>query len=495
MAGAAQPLGGAAQPAGGAAQLAGDRLSSSDSAMFLEEDLHPNLRAGVGMVYVFEGPAPTWEQFVEHFQARVPGIPRLRQRVAHRPGRILRPIWAEDLDFRLSEHLREHDLPAGDFNALLQDFAGTLYSERLRRDRPVWEAWLVRQAGCARFAVALKIHHALADGVTLGQYLTPALFGARADEYPYVRPRRRPDPGSVQGPPGGRADPDGGWRIAALGLRNALLELLRPAGRIRGLARPHSSERVLRWRALELGKFKLARGRRGGTVNDVYLTVVADALRQVVDDHGGRDVHVLVPVTTRTAAQASAMGNRMSLMRVRLPMAEADLTRIHGEVARRTEDAKASHQARGALVVLRLEGWVPERLLKWCVDSHTTTRFFHIVVSNIRGAAGDFRLGEGRLVSPWIVNYLPHDHRFVITALSFDGDMNVVILGDRAATEQCEQLLELMAGALEGMAGTDGGLDGTARTAEGSEGMGQTGPVPPGATRGEQAASVGASHG
>jgi diacylglycerol O-acyltransferase / wax synthase len=460
MAGAAQLAGGAAQPASGAAQLAGDRLSSSDSAMFLEEDLHPNLRAGVGMVYVFEGPTPTWEQFIEHFQARVPGIPRLRQRVAHRPGRILRPVWAEDLDFRLSEHLRAHDLPAGDFDALLQDFAGTLYSERLRRERPVWEAWLVRQAGCARFAVALKIHHALADGVTLGQYLTPALFGARADEYPYARP-------------GGGPESDGGWRIAALGLRNALLELLRPAGRIRGLTRPHSSERVLRWRALELGKLKLARGRRGGTVNDVYLTVVADALRQVVDDHGGRDVHALVPVTTRTTAQASAMGNRMSLMRVRLPMAKADLSKIHSEVARRTEDAKASHQARGALVVLRLEGWVPERLLKWCVDSHTTTRFFHIVVSNIRGAAGDFRLGEGRLVSPWIVNYLPHDHRFVVTALSFEGDMNVVILGDRAATEQCEQLLELMAGALEGMTGT----------------------VPSASQLGGQAASVGASRG
>ncbi len=475
----------------GAAQLAGDRLSSSDSAMFLEEDLHPNLRAGVGMVYVFEGPTPTWEQFIEHFQARVPGIPRLRQRVAHRPGRILRPVWAEDLDFRLSEHLRAHDLPAGDFDTLLQAFAGTLYSERLRRERPVWEAWLVRQAGCARFAVALKIHHALADGVTLGQYLTPALFGARADEYPYA-------------PPGGGPESDGGWRIAALGLRNALLELLRPAGRIRGLTRPHSSERVLRWRALELDKFKLARGRRGGTVNDVYLTVAADALRQVVDDHGGRDVHALVPVTTRTMAQAGAMGNRMSLMRVRLPMAKADLSKIHSEVARRTKDAKASHQARGALVVLRLEGWVPERLLKWCVDSHTTTRFFHIVVSNIRGAAGDFRLGEGRLVNPWIVNYLPHDHRFVITALSFEGDMNVVILGDRAATEQCEQLLELMAASLErmaqtaggpeGMAGTDTSLDGVTRTV-GAEGMEQTSPVPLGAKHGGQSASVGASRG
>ena len=44
--------------------------------------------------------------------------------------------------------------------------AGRVFSHHLRRDRPLWEMWLVEGLDHDRFAILSKTHHALVDGVS-----------------------------------------------------------------------------------------------------------------------------------------------------------------------------------------------------------------------------------------------------------------------------------------------------------------------------------------
>ncbi|WP_291412914.1 wax ester/triacylglycerol synthase domain-containing protein [Actinophytocola sp.] len=77
-------------------------------------------------------------------------------------------------------HTRRSALPApGDDDALCQP-VGRVMGQRLDRDRPLWEWWVIEGLAEGRWALLLKLHHCLADGVSTAQ-LYNALFAANAD--------------------------------------------------------------------------------------------------------------------------------------------------------------------------------------------------------------------------------------------------------------------------------------------------------------------------
>lgn len=43
---------------------------------------------------------------------------------------------------------------------------------RLDRDRPLWECWIVDGLACSRWALLMKIHHCIANGVAATHLLT-----------------------------------------------------------------------------------------------------------------------------------------------------------------------------------------------------------------------------------------------------------------------------------------------------------------------------------
>jgi WS/DGAT/MGAT family acyltransferase len=79
----------------------------------------------------------------------------------------------------------------------------------------------------------------------------------------------------------------------------------------------------------------------GGTVNDAFLTAVTGGLRRYHERHGATvdELRVILPINIR-AADDREFGNRITLLRVRLPVGEADpvarMRMVHqvGEAAR-----------------------------------------------------------------------------------------------------------------------------------------------------------------
>ena len=89
-----------------------DRLTSID-ASFLAQEGHAS-HMHIGGVLIFEGPAPAFEDFLDHVRGRLHLVPRYRQKLATPPLETGRPLWVDDPNFNLAYHVRHTALPRGE---------------------------------------------------------------------------------------------------------------------------------------------------------------------------------------------------------------------------------------------------------------------------------------------------------------------------------------------------------------------------------------------
>src|SRR3954447_16972606 len=256
----------------------------------------------VGSVLVFDGEAPSYEDFTAMIESRLHQVPRYRQKLAFPPLAQARPVWIDDPHFNIGYHVRHTALPAPASDEQLRKLAGRVFSQQLDRSKPLWEIWLVNRVNEDQFALVCKTHHALVDGIS-GVDIMTVLFDLEPDP-----PEREPGPPWYPRPePTGTtltaeallelaaapldmartaAGALGGPREAANAAAGTLSGLVSmavagaggaPASPLNTRIGPH---RRFAWVETELDRFKAIKGALGGTVNDVVLAVVTGALRE-----------------------------------------------------------------------------------------------------------------------------------------------------------------------------------------------------------------------
>src|SRR4051794_29096533 len=151
-----------------------DRLTALDSSFLHMEDNLPS-HMHVASVTIFDGDAPPYDEFVDGIASRLHLVPRYRQKLAFVPWGQGRPRWVDDPTFNISYHVRATALPPPGGEEQLRALAGRVFSQRLDRDKPLWEVWLVQGLDGNRFALLSKTHHSLVDGVS-GADLMTVLF-------------------------------------------------------------------------------------------------------------------------------------------------------------------------------------------------------------------------------------------------------------------------------------------------------------------------------
>ena len=141
-----------------------DRIGPMDLTILATD--RGSVPMNIGAILRFDAQGgPSWATVVELLSARVPTIPRLRQRLQRVPIGCGRPVWVDDPDFQLDRHLihREWPPPGGDRQLL--DVAADVLCQRLPDDRPLWLACLLADPAGGRTALVLVLHHVLADGL------------------------------------------------------------------------------------------------------------------------------------------------------------------------------------------------------------------------------------------------------------------------------------------------------------------------------------------
>ena len=445
-----------------------DRLSAVDASFLHQEGQASHMH--VGALVIFEGSAPTREEFADHIEARLHLVPRYRQKLAFPPFELGRPFWVDDPRFNLDYHVRHTALPSPGSEEQLRGLAGRIFSQRLDRSKPLWEIWLAQGLEGERFALISKTHHALVDGVA-GVDIATVLFDLSPDPAeppePDVAWEPAPEPSdaelvaegvrSLVGAPGGLARraiaavrrpaaAAAAAREAAEGVGEVLWAGLNPAPEV-PLNLPIGPHRRVWWVRSRLDDFKTIKNELGGTVNDVFLAVVAGALGRWLRARGvrteGLELRGLVPVSTRAKDEHDRLGNRIAAMRGPLPVYAEDPVERLRIVRESMAGLKESKQALGAEVITNLEDFAPPTLLAMASRLNFSTRLFNVIVTNVPGPQFPLYLLGREMQELVPIAFLPEDHALAIAAMSYNGNLEFGLLADYDAIPDLGELADL----------------------------------------------------
>jgi diacylglycerol O-acyltransferase len=175
-----------------------DRLNPLDARFVDAEDEDRHASMAIVSIAVFEGPSPSYDEFVDAIGGRLPLVPRYRQKPRTVPWRIAAPVWTEDPDFDLRYHVRQTALPEPGGEAELSRLMARVMTQRLDRDHDLWEYWLVEGLEHDHWALISKVHHCMVDGVS-GTQLYRVIFDDSPEPSSPVEDTRTagPEPSSL----------------------------------------------------------------------------------------------------------------------------------------------------------------------------------------------------------------------------------------------------------------------------------------------------------
>jgi WS/DGAT/MGAT family acyltransferase len=81
-------------------------------------------------------------------------------------SRLTQPVWVQDKHLDLEHHFRFEALPTPGRIRELLALISAEHSHLMDRERPLWEFHLIEGLGERQFAVYIKIHHSLVDGIS-----------------------------------------------------------------------------------------------------------------------------------------------------------------------------------------------------------------------------------------------------------------------------------------------------------------------------------------
>lgn len=426
-----------------------ERMTAADRAFLEFEGRETHMHVGGATVF-HGGPlvradgGVDVERICAYVESRLPLIPRYRQRLAWVPVERM-PVWVDDDRFAIRYHVRHVALPKPGGVAELKRLVGQIMSQQLDRGRPLWELWVVEGLGQRRFALVLKTHHCVVDGIS-GVDLMSVLLRTTAEESfdpPAAwQPRPAPaalellgdaverrlssvttvvreatamlrDPGAARERLGERAGQL--WGFLRAGLR------LPPPTPING---PIGPVRRCEWTSFDLAEVKQVKNRIGCTVNDVILATVAGALRRYFLRRGADvsepDFKVVVPVNMRRPEEAGTLGNRVSAWLIPLPLGEESALARCRRIAQTTAELKASRQAHGVEALARAAELF-DPIVTVGVRLAATLHPYNLIVSNVPGPPVPLYLLGARLLEGYPVVPLFEHQRLGIATFSYDG--------------------------------------------------------------------------
>jgi len=368
------------------------RLNPMDAQFVDAEDQDRHASFAISSTAVFEGPAPSYGEFLDAISARLPLVPMYRRKLRTVPFRLGPPVWVDDPGFDLRYHVRHTALPAPGGSDQLSRLIARVMSQRLDRAYPLWEYWLVDGLSEGRWALISKVHHAMVDGVS-GTDLYRVIFDLSPEPSPLPPAGDRHAPDEPSGLSLlGEAALDLAARYVA-GARVLTDTLLRPAAAAgqatevtRAVARladsaqpaapsslcgPIGQQRRFTWAQASLKDVKKIKRELGGTVNDVVLAAISSGFRALLlargEQPGPHMVPSLVPVSLRAAGEENIYENRVSVLVADLPVHLADPRQRLDAVRAELSALKASNEAAAGEALIALGRLTPYPLASLAV--------------------------------------------------------------------------------------------------------------------------------
>jgi diacylglycerol O-acyltransferase / wax synthase len=441
-------------------------MSHVDASFLHVEDAVSHMH--IGPVGIFEGPAPGPGEVPAAIAARLPAVPRYRQKVAFVPLDLGRPVWVDDPHFNLDYHIRRTALPSPGGDEELRNLVGRVMSQQLDRSKPLWELWVVEGLDEGRWALISKVHHCMVDGVAASDLLSVLLDSERDPGPPAPdawTPGPEPSPAELvaRALAERAASPYEGLRAALAAVRDphrlvreglevgrglAHLQRVTAPGSATSLNGPLGPHRRWAWARSKLADVKRIREAHGGTVNDVVLAAITGGFRALLlargEDVQARVVRTTVPVSVRAGHERGAYDNKVSAMFADLPVNIADPVARLESIRQQMHTLKRSGQAVAAERLTALSGFAPAELLALAgrAASQVPQRAVNTVTTNVPGPQHPLFLCGRRMLEafPWcpLVGHL----RIGVAIFSYDGNLTFGVTGDHDTTPDISVLCE-----------------------------------------------------
>ncbi|MBS1875496.1 MAG: wax ester/triacylglycerol synthase family O-acyltransferase [Acidobacteria bacterium] len=447
---------------------AGDHLSPLDALfVYLEKKEMP---MHIGSVGVFDGPI-AMDRLKALVEAKLPLIPRYRQRLVFPPLHIGLPTWEWDPDFQIDRHFSHARLKHGTDHEL-ETLAGEHFAKIMDRNRPLWDVLLVDGLKGHRSAIMIRVHHCLVDGIA-GVALMNILFDQTRN------PPKLPKAPPFDAPP----LPDTGKRFVdalvnayeefttrilsaqseALNVAQAMLgqppidSLDQFPGAVPFTAverlpfnKPVLGPRQFAWAELPLPEVKALKDALGGTLNDVVLTIVTLAVRRYCEFHGhsmqDRVLRLMAPVNLRRDVINPGMGNSISFLPINIPLDIADPARLLHEVHRITESLKRGHVADVITLTAKWLGTAPApfQVAFGMLGNNLPLPPWNMVCTNVPGPQFPLYMLGRELLTAYPYVPIGNEMGMNCAVESYNGKLFVNFAGDAVAIPDISRVRDLL---------------------------------------------------
>ncbi len=439
-----------------------ERLGGLDAVFLAIEG--PVSPMNIGSVGIFDDPAPSLESVRAFIATKILLVPRCRQRVRESWHGAARPVWIDDADFELADHVHRMVL-SGEHPDALERFVEQVMVQPLDRGRALWEMWLVEGLGNGRWAIVSKMHHCMVDGIAGTDLLALIMDPGPGVEHPAAQvweATREPTAfeiarfnsvmvarsmwAHVRHLIRSVLHPRATWnqlRHIVAGGRGLWLQPSRRDSPLTGPVGPH---RHWAHTQASLADVAAIRHALGGTVNDVVLAAIAQGFRKLLDARDqpleDRTVMALVPVSTRTAAERGRLDNRVAVTHALLPVGIDDPVVRYRAICRHLDEVKASHQTEASGVLLHTGDFTPHPIA--AVVARAVVRFqqnIETIATNVPGPRAPMYLCGRRMLAAYPFAPIAGRIQIAIAIWSYCGVLYIGITGDRQGTGDLDTLV------------------------------------------------------
>lgn len=431
-----------------------EQLTTLDAGFLEAEDSDPHVSLAIGGLVVLEGPPPDYATLVSTLGARISACRRFGQKLQVHPLDLAPPRWVPDPDFDMGHHVRRVALPHPGGDTELFGFVADQMARRLDRDRPLWHIWVIEGLSQDRWAMLVKVHHCVGDGIA-----TSHLFTGLCDEsgasgegvtsfVDNIRGSRETHSGILHfglhtlNPANWAAEL---WNtstaVGAAALRAARGTVELSAGLLRpstptSLNGPMSAMRRYSSAKVALADVNQICQAFGVTLNDVALAALTEAYRGMLDRRGEHPrpetLRTLVPVSTRGGDAVRVTDNRVSVMLPYLPVEEENPVRRLRLVHSRLNRTKSTGQHQAGSAFVSAANHLPFPLTAWAVRLLTRLPQQNVttLATNVPGPSQSLHILGRNVLDVLPVPPIALQLRTGVAMLSYAGSLSFGILAD-----------------------------------------------------------------
>ncbi len=428
------------------------RLSLLDLAFFIaESEASPKHVAGLHIHQIPKGGGANfakqlYEEFLEHTDVQPPF-----DQVINFVSPTLMPSWSTAESVDLSQHVFFHKMKAGanDRDALYA-LTSELHEPVLDRSRPLWEVHVIAGLWDRQFAIYYKMHHAVADGITMTRWgveslrttpeddtVTPVWTLDHTRRSAGLRGKKRLDQ-AVAGTVWKQLTANS-KRAVGIGRLTAMLALEAVKLTKNAIALPFMASggtpftgnatpgRQFATAAVPMARIDAIRKVSRATLNHVALTCLDGAMHRYLADEGielDRPITIQMPVNLRREGEKGG-GNKIGIILVDLsPPTDDAYVRLRNvgyslRNVRAMIDAVAPEAVETYTILTGLLGQIAGMLKL----ADVVTPMGNTLVSNVPGPAERLYLKGAPLLEMHPVSTLPATHLLNITLFSYAGTL------------------------------------------------------------------------